>query len=251
MAKRRAKKRPADEAQRLRAIAPQYDESPFDSAMRGYMMRTLKPWLRPGKALQVGCFHGDFTLELAKAYSDVMVVDATPEFLEHTRRRVGGKLKCELGLFEQYQATERYDAVFLVHILEHVVEPVPFLAHARKLLAAGGRVYVIVPNGAAASRRIAVKMGVLPALGALSEADRKHGHRRIYFRATLQNDLLAAGLSLAASGGIFFKPFANFQFDGLMGGRYLTDAYLEGCYLLGAEEPDLCASIYVVGEAPG
>jgi 2-polyprenyl-3-methyl-5-hydroxy-6-metoxy-1,4-benzoquinol methylase len=245
------KKNTADEAQRLQAIAQHYDESPFDSAMRGYMMRTLQPWLRPGRALQVGCFHGDFTVELVKAYSDVTVLDATPEFLEYTRKRVGGKVRCELGLFEDYRATQRYDAVFLVHILEHVTEPVPFLVQARELLAPGGRVYVIVPNGAAASRRIAVKMGVLATLDALSEADRKHGHRRVYFLDTLQGDLVGAELSLTASGGIFFKPLANFQFDGLMGGRYVTEAYMEGCYLLGVEHPEMCASIYVVGEASG
>lgn len=246
-----AKTDSTQEAQRLQSIAGQYDESAFDSAMRGYMMRSLAPWLRPGKALQIGCFHGDFTVELAKTYGDLTVVDATPEFLDHTRQRVDGALKCHLGLFEDYQTGERYDAVFLVHILEHVGEPVPFLVRARELLAPAGRVCVIVPNGGAASRRIAVKMGLLPALCALSEADRKHGHRRVYFLDTLQSDAAAAGMRIVASGGIFFKPLANFQFDGLMGGPYITDAFMEGCYRLGAELPDMCASIYVVGEATG
>ena len=93
-------------------------------------------------------------------------------------------------------------------------------------------------------------MRLLPTLGALSAADRKHGHRRVYFLDTLQNDVAGAGMGIAASGGVFFKPLANFQFDGLMGGPYITDAFMEGCYRLGAEQPDMCASIYVVGEAP-
>lgn len=243
------KSEPLDEKGRLQAIASQYDESPFDSAMRGYMLRSLFPWLRSGRALQVGCFHGDFTVELAKSYEDLTVVDATKEFLEHTRSRVGRPVKCHLGLFEEYESSERYDAIFLVHILEHVTEPVPFLDKARRLLGPGGRVYVIVPNGSAASRRIAVKMRVLPTLDALSEADRKHGHRRVYFFDTLQNDVVGAGLSVVGCGGIFFKPLANFQFDGLMGGKYISAAFMEGCYRLGAELPELCASLYVVGEA--
>jgi SAM-dependent methyltransferase len=240
-----------DEKARLEAVAHQYDESPFDTAMRGYMARSLQPWLRAGRALQVGCFHGDFTVELAQRYPDLSVVDATQEFLDHTRKRVGRPVKCHVGLFEEYQTKERYDAIFLVHILEHVTQPVAFLGKARKLLAPGGRVYVIVPNGGAASRRVAVKMRVLPTLDALSEADRKHGHRRIYFFDTLQNDMLAAGLGVVASGGIFFKPLANFQFDGLMGGKFISEAFMEGCYRLGAELPELCASLYVVGEAAG
>lgn len=237
------------ETRRLEAVAGQYDESPFDTAMRGYMMRALGPWLRPGRALQVGCFHGDFTEKLGETYDDLTVLDATREFLEYTERRLGGRARARLGLFEEYQTEERYDAVFLVHILEHVTEPVPFLAKARALLAPAGRVYVIVPNGGAASRRVAVKMRVLPTLDALSEVDRKHGHRRVYFLDTLQNDALSAGLSIASSGGIFFKPLANFQFDGLMGGAFISEAFMEGCFKLGFEHPDLCASIYVVGEA--
>jgi 2-polyprenyl-3-methyl-5-hydroxy-6-metoxy-1,4-benzoquinol methylase len=231
-------------------MAAQYDESPFDTAMREYMMRALQPYLRPGRALQVGCFHGDFTEKLGRTYSDLTVVDATAEFLEHTRHRLADRIKAHLQLFEDYRTDERYDAIFLVHILEHVTEPVPFLARARELLAPAGRVYVIVPNAGAASRRVAVKMRVLPRLSALSEADRKHGHRRVYSLDTLQDDVLTAGLRIASSGGILFKPLANFQFDGLMGGRYISEAFMEGCFLLGVEWPEMCASIYAVGEAP-
>src|SRR2546423_14954120 len=106
-----AKTDSADEASRLQEIAGEYDESPFDTAMRDYMMRSLAPWLRPGRALQVGCFHGDFTVELAKTYRDLTVLDATREFLDHTRDRIGGSVKYHLGLFEEYKSAERYDAV--------------------------------------------------------------------------------------------------------------------------------------------
>ena len=47
---------------------------------------------------------------------------------------------------------------------------------------------------------------------------------------------------------MFFKPLANYQFDKLMGGDVIPDAYLEGCYRLGMQYPDLCASIWLVCE---
>jgi len=49
-------------------------------------------------------------------------------------------------------------------------------------------------------------------------------------------------------GGIFFKPLANFQFDALIGGPVISEAFLEGCFQLGKEHPSFCASIYVIAE---
>ena len=55
-------------------------------------------------------------------------------------------------------------------------------------------------------------------------------------------------LAIADTGGIFFKPLANFQFDALMGGPLIGEAFMEGCYQLGKEHPTFCASIYLVAE---
>ena len=52
------------------------------------------------------------------------------------------------------------------------------------------------------------------------------------------------------TGGIFFKPLANFQLNALIGGPLIGDAFLEGCYELGKERPDGCASIYTVTRRP-
>ena len=72
------------------------------------------------------------------------------------------------------------------------------------------------------------------------------GHRRVYRQDTLLRDVMGAQLALIDTGGILFKPLADFQFNGLMGGDLITDAFMEGCYQLGREAPSACASIYVV-----
>ena len=105
-----------------------------------------------------------------------------------------------------------------------------------------------MPNAEAASRRIAVKMEVLSHLEDLSEADVAAGHRRVYRLDTLVRDVRKAGLGVADSGGVFFKPLANFQLNALMGGDLISEAFMEGCYLLGKEDATACASIYVVAE---
>ena len=158
-------------------------------------------------------------------------------------------MKFVQSLFETYETVERFDAIFLLHVLEHLDDPVSVLAKARTLLSDKGRIYLVVPNGNAASRRIAVKMGVLPSLAAPSDSDTKHGHRTVYFFDTLERDAKAAGLSVVHRGGVLFKALANFQFDRLIGSDILSDDYLEGCYQLGMEFPDLSASIFLVCEA--
>lgn len=237
------------EQERLDKIAPDYDFAPFDTQMRDYMMRALAPFLTSGPALEMGCLHGEFTQILADHFPDLTVVEAVAEFIERTRKRVPPRVQFVQSLFEDYSPKAQFDAIFSLHILEHLQDPVGILSKAKSFLTPGGRLFLVVPNGNAPSRQIAVKMGVLPHLAALSEADIKHGHRRVYFLDTLARDAQAAGLKVIHRGGIFFKPLANFQFDALMGGPLISDAFMEGCYQLGFEHPTLCASIFVVCEA--
>lgn len=232
----------------LNRLADDYDDGPFDRKMRDYMMRTLRPHLRPGRALEMGCFNGEFSVALADIYDDLTVVDAVDRFLDNVRRRLGPRAKTVCSLFESYEPDEKFDAIFIVHVLEHLDDPVAVLKKAASLLTESGRLYLIVPNGRAASRQIAVKMGVLPTNDALSDADIKHGHRRVYVLDTLVGHVREAGLTAMETGGVFFKPLANFQFDELMGGPLISDAFMDGCYALGKEMPDLCASIFAVCE---
>lgn len=236
------------EVRRLDAVVASYGEaySPFDAAMRTYMMRTFEPFLRDGKCLQVGCAHGDQTSLLLERFDDVTVVEAARAFIDSTAAFVGDKARFVECLIEDYETAERYDTILFSHVLEHVEDPVLALARLRALLTPTGRLFVIVPNAEAPSRRIAVKMGVLDHLEDLSEADIAAGHRRVYRLDTLGRDVRRAGLAIEDSGGVFFKPLANFQFNALIGGDLISEDFMEGCYLLGKEEPTACASIYVI-----
>lgn len=234
----------------LNRLVADYDDSRFDRMMRHYMLRSLDPWLpRSGQALEFGCAYGEFTRLLAARYSDLTVVDAAADFLEITRKHVGPGPKYHQALFEEFESPNRYDAIFIMHVLEHLIDPVAVLRKAGSLLSETGRLFLVVPNGNAVSRQIAVKMGLIAHRAALTESDIKHGHRRTYLLDTLERDALDAGLKIVESGGVFFKPLANFQFDGILGGPYLSEQYMEGCYLLGKEYPNMCASIFLVCSA--
>jgi hypothetical protein len=48
--------------------------------------------------------------------------------------------------------------------------------------------------------------------------------------------------------GIFFKALANFQWDRLLQTDIISKEYLDGCYMLGQQYPDLCSSIFLMCE---
>jgi len=220
----------------------------FDTILRGYMMRTLDPFLRPGRALELGCYTGDVTELIAQRYDDLTVVDASDELIAATRRRLGGRAVFVHSTFERAALDGVFDAVFLMHTLEHLDDPTIVLRRIGAWLSDTGRLFVVVPNANAPSRQIAVQMGIIPFNSAITDGERAHGHRKTYSLDTLEREVVDAGLHIVHRGGIFFKPLANYQFDKLLGGDVVTSEYLEGCYRLGMHYPDLCASIYVVCE---
>lgn len=220
----------------------------FDSVLRRYMMRALDPFLPSGKALEMGCYMGEVTEMLAARYVDLTVIEASAELVAAAGKRLGDRARFCVGTFETVELSAQFDAIFLVHTLEHLDDPVLVLKRVDGWLAESGRLFVVVPNANAPSRQIAVQMGLIPFNSAVTDGERLQGHRRTYSLDTLEHDVLDAGLRIVHRGGVFFKPLANYQFDKLIGGDVISDEYLEGCYRLGMHYPDLCASIFVVCE---
>jgi 2-polyprenyl-3-methyl-5-hydroxy-6-metoxy-1,4-benzoquinol methylase len=218
----------------------------FDAVLRRYMLRTFDPFLPEGRALEMGCYTGDVTTLLAERYADLTVIEASDELVAAAQARLGEQVRFLLGTFETVDVRDRYDAIFLMHTLEHLDDPVFVLRRVNDWLTDKGRLFLVVPNANAPSRQIAVQMGLIPYNDAVTDDERRHGHRKTYRLDTLERVVLDAGLRIVQTGGVFFKPLANYQFDKLLGGDVISDDYLEGCYRLGMHYPDLCASIYAV-----
>ena len=151
------------------------------------------------------------------------------------------------ALFEEARLPRRYDNIVLTHVLEHLDDPVLVLKRINdEWLAEGGRFFLVCPNANAPSRQIAVKMGLISHNAAVTPAEAQHGHRRTYALDTLERDAVAAGLKVVHRSGIFFKALANFQWDRLLQTDIVSREYLQGCYELGQQYPDLCASIFLL-----
>lgn len=222
----------------------------FDvDVMHPYMIRAFEPFFRPGSVLELGCARGDFTLRLAKCFDDISCVEASDDAMAEASARVGRRASFINARFEDAVLPRRYDNIVLTHVLEHLDDPVSVLRRVNDdWLDERGRLFLACPNANAPSRQIAVKMGLISHNAAVTTAEAAHGHRCTYSLDTLERDAVAAGLRVVHRSGIFFKAFANFQWDRLMQTDIVSKEYLEGCYQLGQQYPDLCASIFLLCE---
>ena len=222
----------------------------FDlDVMHPYMIRAFEPFFRRGSLLELGCHEGAFTRRLQARFNRITCVEASAEALARARERLGDSVELLHATFEKVALPARYDNILMTHVLEHVADPVAVLRRINaEWLAPGGRFFLACPNANAASRQIAVKMGLVEHNAAVTEAERRHGHHRTYTLDTLEQDAVVAGLRVVHRSGIFFKALANFQWDRLLRTDIVSRDYLDGCYALGLDYPDLCASVFLVCE---
>mgnify|MGYP000873081025 CR=1 FL=1 len=218
----------------------------FDSIVRDYMLKTFKPYFSSGPALEIGCYHGDSTLELQKHFDDLTVIEPSSDAIDITSKRVRSDIIFHKCMMEDYQGDQKFDSIFLINTLEHVDDAVSVLNLAKNLLSNKGKLYILVPNADAPSRQIAVLMGLIETNNSVTESEYTHGHRRTYSFDTLVKDITEASLGVESMGGIIFKGLANYQIDLALEKEIISMDYIEASYKLGLIYPQLCASMFAI-----
>jgi SAM-dependent methyltransferase/GNAT superfamily N-acetyltransferase len=220
----------------------------FD-VMHPFMIRSFEPFFKKGSLLELGSFKGDFTRRFLPYFDDVTCVEASDVAVAEARKKLGDNVNFVNSLIEKATLPSRYDNIVLTHVLEHLDDPVLVLKRVNdEWLAENGRFFLVCPNANAPSRQIAVKMGLISHNAAVTAAEAEHGHLRTYTLDTLESAAVAAGLKVVHRSGIFFKALANFQWDRLLQTDIISKEYLDGCYKLGQQYPDLCSSIFLMCE---
>ena len=220
----------------------------FD-VMHPYMIKSFEPFFNKGSLLELGSFKGDFTHRLLPYFNEVTCVEASDMAIEDAKLKLGDKVRFVHSIFENVSLSKTYDNIVLTHVLEHLDDPVLVLKRINdEWLAENGRFFLVCPNANAPSRQIAVKMGLISHNAAVTPAEAEHGHRCTYTLDTLERDAVAAGLRVVHRSGIFFKALANFQWDRLLQTDIISKDYLDGCFKLGQQYPDLCSSIFLMCE---
>lgn len=220
----------------------------FD-VMHPFMIKTFEPYFRGDNLLELGSFKGDFTRRFLQYFEDVTCVEASEVAIKAATLKLGDKVQYIHSMFELANLPKRYDNIVLTHVLEHIDNPVQILKRINdEWLSDNGRLFLVCPNANAPSRQIAVKMGLISHNSAVTPSELEHGHRCTYTLDTLERDAVEAGLRVVHRSGIFFKAFANFQWDRLLQTDIISKEYLDGCYKLGQQYPDLCSSIFLLCE---
>lgn len=227
--------------EKLNEIARLYDPSKdFDGYLLRLNFRTMMPFIKGKTCLEVGCARGMSTLLLTNLFETVHVVEPSRFNIEAARKKVGKRAVFFHSFCETFSPPIRYDAIFLLRLLEHLENPVAALRRVKTWLNPDGLIHIIVPNATSLHRRIGVYMGMLESLHSFSERDRKFGHRCVYDFNTLQQDIEKAELRVLHKEGVFLKPLPNAQ---LMSWK---QEILDALYAVGKEVPELCAEIYMV-----
>jgi 2-polyprenyl-3-methyl-5-hydroxy-6-metoxy-1,4-benzoquinol methylase len=226
----------------------------FD-VMHPYMIKSFKPFFKGGDVLELGSSKGDFTRRLFPYFKDITCVEASSEAVGIMKSYLQQDFIKEFGdniaiynfTFEETKLPRKYNNIILTHVLEHIDDPVGLLKKINdEWLTDDGNLFITCPNANAPSRQIAVKMDLISHNSAITPSEKEHGHRITYTLDTLERDAKLSGLNVIHRSGIFFKALANFQWDRLLETDIISKEYLDGCYELGQQYPDLCSSIMLV-----
>lgn len=99
----------------------------------------------PGSVLDVGCGSGSFTELLQRRGWVVRGAEFDPAAAAAAREAYG--IQVDVGdLTKIGYADESFDAVTVRHVIEHVREPIRFLAECWRILKPGGHLVFITPN---------------------------------------------------------------------------------------------------------
>ncbi len=127
-------------------------ESEFREARQAYLRgklfaRQLMKWKKRGKLLELGCFNGFFALGV-QDHSDWNVegLEISSELQAFVQNDL--KIKCHLGTLEEARLPKNsYDFIVCHDLIEHINRPQLFLEQISSILAPGGRIQIITPNG--------------------------------------------------------------------------------------------------------
>lgn len=171
------------------------------------------------------------------------IVEGSREIIEAFRAETPIPPYAELvhSLFEEFHPREKFDAIEMGFVLEHVNDPKAMVLQYSGFLARGGTLFIAVPNAKSLHRRIGHEAGVLDNLYRLSSEDLQLGHQRYFDCRSLCQLVLDAGLKIVKLEGILLKPLTTSQLKSLS----LPPAVVEGLLKVGADYPDISNAILV------
>lgn len=217
---------------------------------RVLLERLLK--IQPKIIVEVGC-GSELLYEHHLKQSDMVdfwvIVEPGEKFCEMARLHNLPNLHVIQGFFEESDAMvleilpRLPDMVICSGVLHEVPSAQVLLTSIANIMSESSTLHVNVPNADSFHRRLAVAMGIMTNLKALSNRNRQLLQHRVYDLQSLKIDLIEAGLNPVEHGGYLIKPFTHEQMELIS--TTLGDGVLDGLYELGKQFPQWASEIYI------
>jgi len=109
------------------------------------LLAKLEAWVRPGRLLDIGCGPG-FLMEAARRRGwEVIGVDPSAFAARYVSETFG--LQVVTAAFDTAEFAEgSFDAITMIHSVEHVPDPIATVTRVRRLLRTSGVVFIETPN---------------------------------------------------------------------------------------------------------
>jgi SAM-dependent methyltransferase len=171
------------------------------------------------------------------------IVEGSRDIIESFRSTATIPQNTELihSFFEEYCPTEKFEAIEMGFVLEHVNDPAAIVSQYSRFLAPGGTFFIAVPNATSLHRLIGHEAGLLDNVYRLSPEDLQLGHQRYFDHTSLCKLVLAAGLKIVNVEGILLKPLTSGQLRSLN----LPPNVVEALLKVGVLYPEICNSILI------
>ena len=149
-----------------------------------WIIEDLKPYLQ-GDVLEIGAGLGSVSERLVTYTSSLDLVEPSPQLIGRLRSRFEDNplVNVHHEMLENFLETienNKYDAVVMVNVLEHIKDDLDALNRLRNSLKPGGLILLFVP--------------AVPFL--FSRLDEIHGHYRRYLKYDLEQKIAASGYQL-------------------------------------------------------
>ena len=224
--------------------------SKFDYIMHNFCIQKFKSRIQNKSIIELGCYHGENTKNLAAQCSRVLAVDNDSECIKRTKKNCKNlkNVSTIMSSFEEFDGYSNYQVIYFSHALEHVRDDKGLLNSIYTKMSKNQELIVIVPNAMSLSRQIAVEMGIVQSTNSVTEFEKKIGHYRTYDNSMLQKIFTDIGFKILEDGGIMPKIFSNNQFDKAISEGIIDLNYIEALNKLSGKYKDICSSIYIIAK---
>jgi 2-polyprenyl-6-hydroxyphenyl methylase/3-demethylubiquinone-9 3-methyltransferase len=176
------------------------------------------------RLLDIGCGGGLIAEPMARMGFAVTAIDADPAAVAVARAHAaetGLAIEYRAGAIEELEPDAGYDAVLALEIVEHVVEPAPFLAAAARLVRPGGAMVAATINRTARSFAFAI-VGAEYLLRWLPRGT--HRWEKFVRPSELAAGLRAGGMGVGEICGLTYDPRRGWTLGRDLSINYLTFA---------------------------